>query len=65
MCACCQIEPKTQNMYSTHFSLVERPHHIRGAQVQSQANTLYLDLGSLHHKMKIKISGAFRKIKSR
>jgi hypothetical protein len=41
-----------------HFSL-------QGVQVLSQANSLYLDLGSLHQKMKIEISRAFRKIKFR
>jgi hypothetical protein len=37
-------------------------------RVQSQAKTLNLNLGSLHHKMKkqlVKIGGAFRKIKPR
>ncbi len=30
MCAYCQIDPKTLNMYSCHGSLVERPHPITG-----------------------------------
>ncbi len=29
-CKCCQIESKTQFMYSFHGSMVERPHTIRG-----------------------------------
>jgi hypothetical protein len=42
-------------MYSFYGSLVERPHPIRGGggvRVQSQAKTLYLNLGSLHLKIK-------------
>jgi hypothetical protein len=30
MCTCCQIESKTQFMYSFHGSMVEHPHTIRG-----------------------------------
>jgi hypothetical protein len=39
-----------------------------GVRVQAQAKLIYLNLGSLHHKMNIqvcKICRAFRKIKSR
>jgi hypothetical protein len=53
-------------MYTFHGSVVERPHPIRGMHVQSQAQIIYLNLGSLHLKMKRQeISGAFRKIKPR
>ncbi len=43
------------NIYSFHGSLVERPYSTRGERVQSQANTLYLNLGSLHHHHKMKL----------
>ncbi len=52
-CGCFQMKPKTQNMYSLYSSLVERPCQ-GGVHVQSQANSLFLHLGSLHHKMKMK-----------
>ncbi len=56
MCACFQIEPKSQFMYSFHGSMVDRPHTIRGGgRVQSQAHSLHLNLGSLHHKMKVRV----------
>ena len=53
MCACCQIESKTQFKYSFRGSMVERPHTTGGARVQSQAISLYLNLGSLNHKRKL------------
>ncbi len=49
------------DMYSFHGPVVERQRSIRGARVQSQTKTLYLNLGSLHDKMKmraVKISGS-------
>ncbi len=53
MCSYCPIEPKTQIVYSIHSSLVERQLSIRGARVQTQATTIYLNLGFLYHKMKM------------
>ncbi len=42
MCAYCQIEPKTQVVYSIHSPLVERQLSIRGARVQAKANIFKL-----------------------
>jgi hypothetical protein len=54
MCAHCQIEPKIQIVYSIHSSLVERQLSIRWGAVQAQVNTIYLNLGFLHHKIKMR-----------
>jgi hypothetical protein len=53
-CGRFQEEPKTTNLYSLHSSLVEHQLSIRVARVQAHANPLYLNLGSLYHKMKMR-----------
>ncbi len=44
---------KALDMYSFHGSLVERPQPIKGARVQSQGISIYLNSGFQHHKMKM------------
>ena len=45
MCAYCQIEPKTKNMYSIHSSLVERQLSIRGGACSNPGNYNIFKLG--------------------
>jgi hypothetical protein len=53
-CGRFQKEPKSKDLYSLHGSLVEHQLSIRGARVKAHANSLYLNLGSLYHKMKMR-----------
>ncbi len=53
LCAYFQIEPKTQIVYSVHSALAERQLSIRNVRVQTQATSIYLNLGFLYHKMKM------------
>ncbi len=45
MCACWQIEPKTQNMYSLHSSLVEHQLPVRGGASPSPGKNNIFKLG--------------------
>jgi hypothetical protein len=51
------------NMYSFHGPVVERPHTIKGGASSFPDKDIFLNLGSLHDKMKmraVKISEPFR-----
>ncbi len=53
MCACWQIEPNTHILCIASMAHWQSVHILSGgACVQSQAKTLYLNLGSLHLKIK-------------
>jgi hypothetical protein len=67
MCAYCQIEPKTQNVYSIHSSLVERQLSIRGGPCSNPGNYNIFKLGipmsqdeNVGLKPSNKFSGAFK-----
>jgi hypothetical protein len=80
MYACRQIKPKTKFVYSFHGSVVERPHSIRGSPCSIPVKYIIFKLGlppsqdenaglylvpSNKFGGPFRISGAFRKLKSR
>ncbi len=50
-CGRFQKEPKSKDLYSLHSSLVEHQRCIREGRVQAHVNPLYLNWGSLYHKI--------------